>query len=229
MTGLLSAALAAMMALSPAGESIAPREKIGARMTLIEVMLDGDMSRSTGTQYHGQCRRFQSDSFLDAAQGFALKDSPELVLSLPIDHMPAEDSGRPVGLVWAPPENGMVCAYEAVAVFDYDPSLSVKRNREAAREFLSNVRAGDVLQMIGVFSGGARGTHTLMFSQPYDPRDDALYWIDSNFSNTRVDGVRYGYVRARQSWPINDLVSWFAADERTGATLYRLREDIVEE
>ena len=99
MTGLLSAALAAMMALSPAGDSIAPREKIIARMMLIEVMQDGDMSRSTGNQYHGQCRRFQSDSFLDAAQGFALKDSPELALSLPIDHMPAEESGRPVGLV----------------------------------------------------------------------------------------------------------------------------------
>ena len=42
MTGLLSAALAAMMALSPAGDSIAPREKIIARMMLIEVMQDGD-------------------------------------------------------------------------------------------------------------------------------------------------------------------------------------------
>ena len=33
MTGLLSAALAAMMALSPAGEALAPREQIIARMT----------------------------------------------------------------------------------------------------------------------------------------------------------------------------------------------------
>lgn len=229
MTGLLSAALAAMMAFSPASDSIAPREKLIARMTLVEVMQDGEMNRSTGNQYHGQCRRFQADSFSEAAQGFALRSSPELVLSLPIDHMPAEDSGRPVGIVWSLPQDGMVCAYEAVAVFDYDPSISAKRNRQAARDFLTNVRAGDVLQMIGVFSSGARGTHTLMFSQPYDPRDDSLYWIDSNFSNTLVDGVRYGYVRARQSWPINDLVSWFAADERTGATLYRLREDIVEE
>ena len=39
-----------MMALSPAGDSIAPREKIIARMMLIEVMQDGDMSRSTGNQ-----------------------------------------------------------------------------------------------------------------------------------------------------------------------------------
>ena len=72
--------------------------------------------------------------------------------------------------------------------------------------------------------------------QILDPLDDFLtgygdFSEDLYLSNDagKVDGVRYGYVRARQSWPIGDLVSWFAADERTGATLYRLREDIVEE
>lgn len=54
--------------------------------------------------------------------------------------------------------------------------------------------------MIAVYNSGARGTHTMLISQPYDARDGILYWCDSNFSNTRIDGVRYGYVRARQSW-----------------------------
>ena len=101
-------------------------------------------------------------------------------------------------------------------------------NRQAAREFLSQARAGDILQIIAVYSSGERGTHTLMITQPYDPRDDVLYWCDSNFANKRIDGVKYGYVRARQAWAMNDVTGWLGVSANTGATLYRLRTDLVE-
>lgn len=228
MIALMSAALSAMLAFSGAAPSVPPQERIIAKMLLIEVAQDGDLNRASGNQYHGQCRRFQADSLLEAAQGFAPEGQPGVTLVLPIDHVPQEESGRPVGAVWSAAEEGTACAYEQVAAFDFDGSMSAKMNRQAAQEFLSQALAGDILQIIAVYSSGERGTHTLMITQPYDPRDDVIYWCDSNFANKRIDGVKYGYVRARQAWAMNDVTGWLGVSANTGATLYRLRTDLVE-
>ena len=77
------------------------------------------------------------------------------------------------------------------------------------------------------YSNGARGTHTLLVTRSYNPTTGKLYWADSNFANTRIDGKRYGYVRAYQAWSLEEAVGWLAADMYNGATLYRLRDDIV--
>lgn len=228
MIALMSAALSAMLMFSSGVQSVPPRERIIAHMILIEAAQDGELNRSSGNQYHGQCRRFQADSLLEAAQGFAPVGQPDATLVLPIDHMSKEESGRPVGTVWSAPGEGEACAYEPVTWFDFDGSMSAKQNKAAAREFLSQVQAGDVLQIMAVYSSGARGTHTVLITQPYDERDDTLYWCDSNFANKRVNGVKHGYVRARQTWPMNDVTGWLGVSENTGATLYRLREDLTE-
>lgn len=228
MIALLCAALSAAMAFMPGPAEMTPREKLIARMMVVEVAQDGALNRSSDSKYHGQCRRFQADSLEQAAQGFALEGQDGLVLTVPLNHM-TEDESRPVGAAWSQAEAGKVDAYEVVATFDYDPALTAKENKARAESFLSQARAGDVLQMIAVYNSGARGTHTMLISQPYDARDGILYWCDSNFSNTRIDGVRYGYVRARQSWAMPDVAGWISYDGNTAATLYRLREDIVQE
>lgn len=227
MISLLCAALSAMLAFAPGSGGVPPRERIMAHMLLIEVAQDGALNRASGSGYHGQCRRFQADSLAEAAQGFGLAGFPGAALAIPLDHRPAEETGMPVGSVWAEAEEGTVCPYDAVASFAYDTALSARENAANARAFLENVQAGDVLQMIAIYNSGARGTHTLLISQPYDAREDMLYWCDSNFSNTRVDGVRYGYARAHQAWAMTEVAGWIAGGENTGATLYRLREDIV--
>lgn len=226
MIALFCAALSAALAFSSGPAAMTPQEKLIARMMVVEVAQDGDLNRASGNQYHGQCRRFQADSLLQAAQGFALEGLPGLELCIPLDHLEAE--GRPVGSAWSLPEDGKVCAYDEAAVFVYDTSIPQKENLALAKAFLSQVQAGDVLQMNAVYNSGARGTHTVLISQPYDARNDILYWCDSNFANKKIDGVRYAYVRPRQEWSMRDVSAWIAADQNTAATLYRLREDIVE-
>lgn len=228
MISILCAALSALLALSPGASGVPPRERIIARMLLIEVSQDGSLSRSSGSRYHGQCRRFQADSLEEAVRGFELEGFPGLLPTIPLEHREEEETGMPAGSVWSEALEGTVCAYDAVASFTFDPARTAKENLESAKAFLRGAQAGDVLQMIATYNSGARGTHTLMLSQPYDARKDMLYWCDSNFSNTRIDGVKYGYARAHQAWAMKDVAAWISSSENTGATLYRLRNDIVE-
>lgn len=217
----LCLALAAMMTFAPA-----PGDFLTAEMILVEAAQDGALGRSVSVNDPGQCRRFQVNSFAEASAAYALAGQPDAVLYLPVEHAPKEDTGRPVGMAWdMAGEAGN--AFVEAARFDYDPALTLRENREAARAFLSDIRAGDLMQLLARYSSGGRGTHTILLSQPYDPRDPMLYWMDSNFSNTIVDGERYAYVRARQAWPLEEVVDWLTKDENNGATLYRLREDVV--
>lgn len=214
--------LTAMLAFTPA-----PSDMIPAEMILIEVAQDGAMHKSGGYVDHGQCKRFQYDTFAEVAPGYMLASHPEVALVLPHDHAEQEASGRPVGTCWEVMTPAEGNAFVEVARFDYDRELTQAENAQKAREMLKQVRAGDMFQMLARYSSGGRGTHTIMFTQPYDPRDDMLYWADSNFANTRIDGVRYGYVRAYQSWPVEEVVGWLVHDWHNGATIYRVSDDVV--
>lgn len=214
--------LSAMLAFTPA-----PVDMIPAEMILIEVAQDGAMHKSGSYTAHGQCKRFQYDTFAEVAPRYMLSSYPSVELFLPHDHATVEESGRPVGTCWTMPAPSEGNAFVEVARFDYDKELSEEENAENARALLRQVRAGDVFQMLARYSSGGRGTHTIMFTQPFDPRDDTLYWVDSNFANTRIDGVKYGYVRAYQSWPFEEVVGWLVKDWHNGATIYRVSDDVV--
>ncbi len=222
MIGALSVLLSAMMAVTPA-----PRDTLLAEMILLEVSREDVSNPSATRQDAGQCRRFQINSFAEAAEAYRLAGYPDVELYLPSEHATQAVSGRPVGACWDMPDTATGNAFVEVARYDYDASLSQRENLQAAREFLTNVRAGDQLQMLATYSSGGRGTHTLMFTQPYDPRSDMLYWADSNFANRMVDGVKYGVVRGYQSWPLNEVAGWISAEGGNGATLYRLTDEVV--
>lgn len=222
MTTALCMLLSAMLSFTPA-----PTDTIAARMILLEVSRHGDMHKSGSFSAHGQCKRFQHDTFAEVAPGYMLSGYPEVALFLPRNHASVEESGRPVGTCWEMPDTSEGNAYVETARFDYDKALTRKENMQAAYAFLQNVRAGDMLQMLARYSSGGRGTHTIMFTRPYDPRESMLYWADSNFANTRIDGVKYGYVRAYQAWPLDEIVQWLVADWHNGATLYRLNDQII--
>lgn len=218
----LCVALSAAMAVTPP-----PEAELIARMILTEVVQDRESSRSSSIHYHGQCRRFQVDSFAEVAGDFMLSTYPEAELFMPLEHADKELVGRASGTCWDMPDPSTGNAYVEVARFDYDKEKTEQENLDAAVAFLSHVKAGDQLQMLARYSDGNRGTHSLMFTQPYDPRSEYLYWADSNFSNTLVDGVRYGNVRAYQQWKLLECAGWLASDWHNGATLYRISEDIV--
>lgn len=218
----LSLLLSAALAFTPA-----PRDLLAAEMILTEIAQDGTLRRSETIADPGQCRRFQVTSFATAAQGFRLAGYPEIPLYLPADHADRAVSGRQVGVCWDMPAASSGNAYEEAASFDYNRDRTLGQNKADARAFLSHARAGDVLQIFGTYSSGGRGTHTLLLTRPYDPRSGMLYWVDSNFANTLVDGVRHGYVRAYQQWPLEEVVTWLTTDLNNGATLYRIRDDVV--
>lgn len=221
----LSWLLSVAMAVSPISAS--PRDALIAEMILVEFTENGQMARSGGPQHHGQCKRFQVDCFVKAAENYMLASYPDAKLYMPLDHADKNLTGRPSGTCWDMPDPSTGNAFVEAARFDIDRTLSVKENQRRAKEFLLQVQAGDVLQMVASFASGGRGTHTLMFTRPYDPRLEYLYWIDSNFANKRIDGLRYGIVRAYQEWPIDEVANWIGKDWNNGATIYRLSEDIV--
>lgn len=226
MVTALSWLLSAALAISPVASS--PRDALITQLILVEFSENGQMARSSGPQHHGQCRRFQVDSFKKASAGFMLASYPDAILYMPLDHADPEVTGRTSGTCWDMPDPSTGNAFVEAARFDVNRELSTKENQALAKEFLKQVQAGDVLQMVASFASGGRGTHTLLFTRPYDPRLDKLYWIDSNFANKRIDGTLYGIVRAYQEWPIDDLASWISKAWPNGATIYRLSEDIVE-
>ena len=70
------------------------------------------------------------------------------------------------------------------------------------------------------------GAHSLIFIADYDPETDSVHWTDSNMKGDKVNGIRYGYVQFDAVKDINWFVDAFCQKSR-GATLYRLRDDIV--
>lgn len=225
MVTAISWLLSIALAISPV--SATPRDALIAQLILVEFTENGQKARSAGPQHHGQCRRFQVDSFEKASADFMLASYPEATLYMPLDHADKNVSGRVTGTCWDMPDPSTGNAFVEVDHYDVDRDISIKQNQANAKEFLKQVQAGDILQMVASFASGGRGTHTLLITRPYDPRDDKLYWIDSNFANTRVDGMLYGYVRAYQEWPIDEVGNWIGKAWNNGATIYRLSDDIV--
>jgi len=226
MTAAVSFMLSIALAVSPVTAN--PREMLIAEFILIEFTEDGQMARSGGPQHHGQCKRFQVDMFAKVAGNYMLNSYPDAELYMPLDHADKEITGRTSGTCWDMPDASTGNAFVEAARYDVDRTLSVKENQRIAREFLTQVQAGDILQMVASYQSGGRGSHTLLFTRPYDPRLAYLYWIDSNFANRRIDGLRYGIVKAYQEWPVDEVAKWLGQDWNNGATIYRLSEDIVE-
>lgn len=214
--------LCAMLSFAPA-----PADTLRAQIILYEVSQNGLTQRSTGPDYPGQCRRFQVDTFARFAPAYRLTAYPQADLFMPLDHADPKESGRSVGVCWDMPDPSQGNAFVEIARFDYDRTQGLAENRRLARAFLAQLRAGDFVQFLARYNSGGRGTHTVMMTQPYDPREPVLYWADSNFANTLVDGVRHGIVRAYQAWTVDEVVDWLTKDENNGATAYRLSEDVA--
>ena len=90
---------------------------------------------------------------------------------------------------------------------------------------MREVRRGDFFQMSAQYYYGT-GAHSLVFIADYDPAADEVHWTDSNMKGYSKDGVRYGYVQYDAVREIDWFVDAFCRKKR-GATLYRLREDII--
>ena len=70
------------------------------------------------------------------------------------------------------------------------------------------------------------GAHSAIMISDYDPDTNTVHWMDSNMSGKKINGIRYGKVQFDAVESIDWWVSAFCQKKR-GATLYRLREDII--
>ena len=90
---------------------------------------------------------------------------------------------------------------------------------------MRQAKRGDFFQLTGNYGGGV-GAHSAIIVGDYDPETDKVYWMDSNMRGTRINGIRYGYVQFNADATIQWWAETFCRKTR-GATLYRLRDDII--
>lgn len=171
------------------------------------------------------CKNFTVYMFRKVRDSYRMAEFPETSLVIP-DNLPRADSKPYVyGAAWIdiPAADGN--PFYAAATFRYDKDKTKAENREIAREFLKQVQRGDFFQMAANYYYGV-GAHSLVFTEDYNPETDSLTWTDSNMKGKKVNGVRHGYIQ----WDAVKKIDWFVdafSRKNYGATIYRLRDDII--
>ena len=171
------------------------------------------------------CNNFTVHVFRQTRGKYRMAEYPDTELKIP-NNLPAKQC-RPYsyGYCWEeiPAEKGNPF-YEA-AQFLYDSKLSKEENVALAREFMKQTRKGDYFQMTGDYSGG-KGAHSAIFISDYNPENDTVHSMDSNRTGKRINGLRYGKVLFDSEMSIDEWIGFFCR-KKCGATLYRLRDDII--
>ena len=171
------------------------------------------------------CKNFTTHVFNENAHKYRMAEFADAELVIP-DNLPKDECTTHVyGCEWeaiaAEDGNPFVVA----AAFRYDAGLSKSENEKLAREFLMQARRGDYFQMAAQYYYGT-GAHSMIVTGDYNADTDTIMWCDSNMKGERKDGIRYGKVQYDAEKDIDWFVDAFC-HKKYGATLYRLRDDIV--
>ena len=228
---LLLLMICAVLCASGLAEDAAPSARDALIDGIIEtgrqlyVKANGKLQRA---YYAGDiyvCKNFTVYLFRENCDGFRMAEYPAVPLIVP-NNLPAEEC-KPYayGYCWedVAPEDGN--PFYIAAQFLYDPDLSKEENMELALDFMRQVRRGDYFQMTAKYYYGT-GAHSAVMISDYDPESNTVHWMDSNMAGEKRDGIRYGKV---QFDAVKDIDWWADAfcKKSRGATLYRLRDDIV--
>jgi hypothetical protein len=171
------------------------------------------------------CKNYTVYLFRQNRDDFRMAEYPDLPLVIP-DNLPKDEcTDYAYGVEWKDIAAADGNPFEVAASFRYDASISDDENRQYAREFMMQVERGDYFQMSADYYYGV-GAHSLVFIANYDPENQSVRWTDSNMKGEKKNGVRYGLVQYDAEKDIDWFVDAFCHNKR-GATLYRLREDIV--
>ncbi len=154
-----------------------------------------------------------------------MAEYPDVPLVIPDNQRKADCAPYVYGVEWKDVSAAEGNPFEVAASFRYDTALSKQENRELARAFLRQVQRGDYFQMAANYYYGV-GAHSLVFIADYDAQTDSVRWTDSNMKGKSVNGERYGYVQYDAVREIDWFVDAFCR-KGYGATLYRLRQDII--
>ena len=193
-----------------------------------ETLYDKANGRLQRAQYASDiyvCKNFTVHLFTENAGDFRMADYPQVKLRIP-NNLPSDECvDFAYGQVWEDVSAAEGNPFYAAAEFRYDSSLSKEENMQYARDFMMQVERGDYFQMSAKYYYGV-GAHSLVFIENYDPEFQTVHWTDSNMKGERKDGVRYGLVQFDAVKDIDWFVDAFCHPTR-GATLYRLRNDII--
>lgn len=233
--GMAAPAASPVPAPSPEAPSPAPALSGGARDELISRIIenaralsDRAKGRPQRAHYAGDiyvCKNFTVHLFRENSGDFRMAAYPDVPLVIPNNLDKEASKPFSYGIAWEdiPAEAGN--PFTAAHSFYYDSGQSKQENRERALAFMREVKRGDFFQMSASYQYGV-GAHSLIFTRDYDPESDSVTWTDSNMNGTKRGGLRYGYVQFDAVREIGWFVDAFCQRGR-GATLYRLREDIV--
>ena len=184
--------------------------------------------RAQRAQYSGDiyvCKNFTVYLFRQNADRYRMAAYPDTKLVIP-DNLPKDQCKEYVyGMEWKPVTAEEGNPFYAAAEFRYDPDKTKDENWEDAREFLKQVQRGDYFQMAANYYYGI-GAHSMIFTEDYDTETDTVTWCDSNMKGEKRNGERYGYVQ----FDANKEIDWFVdafCRKKYGATIYRLRDDII--
>ncbi|MBQ7887522.1 MAG: hypothetical protein IJ313_11620 [Clostridia bacterium] len=193
-----------------------------------KTLYDEAGGRAKRAQYSGDiyvCKNFTVHLFRENRAAFRMAEYPDIELVIPNNQKKADCAPYVYGVEWqdVPASDGN--PFYAAATFRYDSNLSKEENRQKAREFLMQVQRGDYFQMAAKYYYGT-GAHSMIFIEDYDPETDSVRWADSNMKGKSINGERYAYVQYDAVKEIDWFVDAFCRS-KYGATIYRLRDDIV--
>ena len=225
---LLAFALLASMVTAANAKPEARAAMIDRIIATAQQVFDEANGRLQRAQYAGDiyvCKNFTVYLFRQNRDAFRMAEYPDVPLVIP-DNLPKEEcKDIAYGVQWKPVTAAEGNPFVEVATFRYDEALSAEENRQAAREFMMQVERGDYFQMSADYYYG-KGAHSLVFIANYDPETKTVHWTDSNMKGQKKNGERYALVQYDAEKDIDWFVDAFCHKTR-GATLYRLRDDII--
>ena len=172
------------------------------------------------------CKNFTVHLFREVAVDYRMAAYPDTELVIPNNQTREDCAPYVYGVEWQEVSAEDGNPFIEAARFRYDDSLSMEENRANARAFLMQAQRGDYFQMAANYYYGI-GAHSMIFIADYDPETDTVRWTDSNMKGKSINGERYAYVQYDAVKEIDWFVDAFCR-KKYGATIYRLREDIVE-
>lgn len=171
------------------------------------------------------CKNFTVYVFRQTRSRYRMAEYPEKELKIP-NNLPANKC-RPYsyGYCWEEIAASDGNPFYEAAQFLYDSKQSKEENVARAEEFMKQTKKGDYFQMTGDYSGG-KGAHSAIFISDYNPETNSVRSMDSNRTGKRINGLRYGKVLFDSEMSIDEWIGFFCR-KKCGATLYRLRDDII--
>ncbi len=188
------------------------------------VKADGKSQRAHYKSDIYVCKNFTTYLFRENRDDFCMAEYPDVQLLVPNNLSASKSKPYSYGIEWENISAADGNPFYIAAQFKYDTSLSEEENMALACKFMRQAQRGDYFQMSAKYEYGTGAHSAIMLG--YDAETDEIHWMDSNMRGGKKNGIRYGIVQYDEVKSVEWWASTFCKKTR-GATLYRLRDDIV--